>query len=293
VQGKDNKLIDYVKVNKENKKLFIALFSSGHISNEYFKNVKLTIINRSVYCGLLDNFALSNFALNCLKRLGGIPAILQLPSTLNQTIFVGIDLGHQHIDINNKFTILALSFVSHTGEILHEETISNLPLNEALAPRAFDKAIQNFLGCTQDKGLKVKDFIIHRDGKCHDGDVELITTTFQSSFPTSKLDIVEIMKSGFPAFVNFNAAKFQNQPSGSFWFTDQLGYGILVTADQEAAKDQLLNPLIIRKAYGESNISDLISQVYWLAKINIKNLYFVSRLPLTVQLANDAAVTRK
>lgn len=292
LHGNDQQLIDYVIANKSKIKLYIVLFSSGHISNEYFKNVKKTKIKQGVYSGLFDNFALSNFVLFCLKKLGGIPAILQLPPLLSHTIFVGIDLGHQHIDRNTQFSTLSLSFVSHTGQILDEITIRKLPLNEALAPMAFDKAVQIFLSNTQNNGLKVKDFIIHRDGRCHDGDIELITTTFQACFPTSKLDIVEIMKSGFPAFINNSVAKFENQASGSYWFSENLGYGILVTADQESEKGQLINPLLIRKSYGDSSISDLISQVYWLAKINIKNLYHVSRLPLTVQLANDAAITR-
>ena len=107
-----------------------------------------------------------------------------------------------------------------------------------------------------------------------------------------KLDIVEIIKSGFPVIAKHNTrGDSENLSSGSAFRDDVARYAILVTNTQADQEKAILNPIIIKHKYGETAFSKIVDQVYWFTKVYTNNLYYSSRLPATTLKANNIVVT--
>ena len=135
--------------------------------------------------------------------------------------------------------------------------------------------------------------IIHRDGKLHHSDVESLSESIKDIWGNeTSIDIVEIIKSGYPVMVYKNdAGKAENLQSGWAYQDIKNKYALLVTNTQADEYENLIRPIVIKHRYGNTDFTQIINQIYWLTKIYTNNLYYCTRLPATTQKANNIAGT--
>ena len=110
-----------------------------------------------------------------------------------------------------------------------------------------------------------------------------------------QIDIVEVIKNGFPVIAGFekNDGAYLNLKSGSYWIHNSKKYAILITNIQSDDKNAIVNPLIIKHWYGNTNFDKILNQIYWFTKVYTNNLYNSTRLPATTQKANNLVGTGK
>lgn len=86
----------------------------------------------------MDAYALSNAVIKCLTNLSGKVAKLDDMMCFKDTYFIGLDMGHRydHKNAAESYTQLVMSLIDIAGTIITSESVSSLPLNEALSPFA-------------------------------------------------------------------------------------------------------------------------------------------------------------
>lgn len=271
------------------KKFLAAIFSMYSQPYEFTQPLKESKISYQMYLGAIDNYKLSNYAVKCLEKLGGHLSIIDDLSENEATYFVGIDLGHSSND-SGRFTNMALVFFNNKGEQLYKQVRRNLPLNEALIPEAISPCFNGLRKFIRRKGLtKPQKFIIHRDGKLHVNDTETILNVTNKFFKVKSVDVVEIVKHGYPVFACFEEGAYMNLESGDYFQLDD--YAILVTNIQANEKNAIANPIIIKHKYGDTKMETIVRQVYWFTKVYTNNLYNSTRLPATTLKANNIVST--
>ena len=137
--------------------------------------------------------------------------------------------------------------------------------------------------------------IVHRDGRLHSSDIENLINQAKEQLSTDNLDIIEIVKQGYPVIAGFEKkdGAYCNLNSGDCWIDISKKYAILITNVQSDEKNAVVNPLIIKHKYGKTEFKQLLNQVYWFTKIYTNNLYNSTRLPATTQKANNLVGTGK
>ena len=202
--------------------------------------------------------------------------------------FIGIDLGHT-TNGADRFSNLAMVLFDNKGVLLNSTTLNNLPRQENLIENDCKKLIQNFNKFITRNGLpKPEQIVIHRDGKLHSDDIRVITNSINQIWGQIKIDIVEIIKSGFPVMViEKDLNEIVNPESGSSYQDNLHKYAILVTNTQADEHSTILSPLIIKHKLGETDFEKIVDQVYWFTKIYTNNLFNSTRLPATTLKANN------
>lgn len=267
--------------------LLLAVFTKYEQPSEFFQPLIKSGIKFQLYQGNIDQFKLSNFAVKCIEKLGGLLSSIDNTFEPETTYFIGIDLGHNRAD---RYSNLSVVFFDHKGKWIFKKGIERIPLNEALDMNALGQAFYPFIDFIKMENLPVpKKFIVHRDGKNHQQDYECYEMIFKKGLKISEYDIVEIIKSGFPIIAKHDGKNYKNLDSGDFWILKEKKYAILATNIQADENDALLKPIIIKHKYGESDFEKIVEQVYWFTKVYTNNLYNSTRLPATTERANNLA----
>lgn len=280
-----------------NSKLLLVIFCEYRLPNDFFEPLRLNKLKYQIYQGRIDNSdqgrkKLSNFVCKCLEKLGGITAVIKDTHMTKDGYFLGIDLGHTTVG-TAKHSNLAMALFDSNGIHVADSVIKGIALQENLnsdsceaALRSLSRKLKNYR-FTQPTKL-----VVHRDGKLHSVDIDVLTKAITQIWGAIEVDIVEIIKSGFPVVASKNENKEAiTPPSGSSFQDDAHKYAILITNSQAEDDNVVLNPLIIKHKYGKTEFGKIIDQVYWFTKVYTNNLYNSTRLPATTLKANNIVGT--
>jgi hypothetical protein len=286
-------------IGSEKNKTLIIILCQHKLPNHFFNILTSRKIKFQIYFGDIDNSMtsrakLSNFVCKCLERMGGTISAIADTYMGKDGYFIGIDLGHTTVG-ENKYSNFATVMFDCNGILIESILLNKIPLQENLTSEWCVKAFNRLSNSLIKKNLSAPSkIVIHRDGKLHSNDVQVLTESLTAVFGTIEIDIVEIIKSGFPIFVIKNVNNEAINPnSGNSYQDTKHKYAILITNNQADEHSSALRPIIVKHKFGGTEFHKIVEQVYWFTKVYSNNLYFSTRLPATTQIANDVAITTK
>jgi len=278
-------------LSRKKSKFIVAIFTKYKQPPNFLTKLKKDRIPYQLFLGQLNNHKLSNFVVKCLEKLGGKLSVINDTLEPKSTYFVGIGLGHSK-SRENRFTNLGLTFFNNKGELIHSFVHKNLPLNEAITNEMIWKNLASFrTKISKSELTKPKKIIFHRDGKMHKSDESSIVKHCKRQLQIDNVEIVEIIKYGYPIIAKFEDGIFCNPKSGDYYLDIENKYAILVTNVQASSKNSILNPIVIKHKRGNTKLDQIVDQVYWFTRIYTNNLYNSSRLPATTLKANNIVGT--
>lgn len=286
----------YAKEKKE--RFLIAVFTKYIQPKDTF--LALKNFSYQLYHGQASDkseqskLTLSNFVCKCLEKLGGQIASIDNTFLDKNGIFLGIDLGHTTHGTEKKSNLAGVVF-DHHGNLIGKFVVKDLPRKENLTKDGLDQLIKGLkIGMKNKLPKNLSHVVIHRDGKLHSEDIELLKASIFEHWNPCKLDVVEIIKSGYPLMVERNEEKELTTPlSGSFFMDESNRYAIMITNDQVKEKGQTVNPIIIKHKAGDLDFKVIIEQVYWFTKVHTQGIHNPTRLPATTLKANNIVSTSK
>jgi hypothetical protein len=280
-------------LKKQNPFLFVMIFTSIMIPTHHIQFLRDNRIKYQIMQLPTDQYRLSNFAVKCLHKMGAKVSLIKDLGLKKDAYVVGIDMGHFHGNKTEKgFSTLIMVFYSSHGEYLFTSKVQGLPLNEALQLGATIEALTIFKKhITKTKKNMPSQFVFHRDGKLHIQDVDFLNQSVISTFQITDVNMVEIIKSGYPYMYTHQDGIPQNAQSGQYWEIKDKDYAILITNDQVTTSGEVLKPIVIKRKFGNLPFETIVSQVFWFCKLYTNNIYYPTRLPATTELANNRAGT--
>lgn len=295
ISSKDDLNLESFKELKQKygSNLLLMVFTKYQLPNDFLKPMFSLRLRIQTYQGTIDNYKLSNFTVKCLEKLGGILSIIDSTHVPESTYFIGLDLGHSTLK-SEKFSNLCMVLFDNRGRQLTYFVVKKIPLNEVVNSEVIWPAFLHFRQHIQKFNLpQSTKLIIHRDGRIHFGEVDELQKQAKKHLWTDNIDVVEVIKSGFPIIAQYdsNNKSYQNPTSGVSWIYDHQKYAILVTNIQANEHENMLSPIVLKHSFGNSNFKELVDQVYWFTKIYTNNLYNSTRLPATTEKANNLVGT--
>lgn len=277
---------------KDKGKRYLALiFSPYRLMTATLDLFQKQKFHYQLYCGGMQRARLANFYVRVIEKLGGKVAQLDTIGEDEGTYVVGIDLAHNHAR-EDKLTNLGTTFFDIHGNKVYQFVHKNLSLSEGITNEMIWKNLNQFYEFLKRNKLKNPNkLIFHRDGKCHDSDIDALVKHSKRQLDVHEVEVLEVIKSGFPMLGSWNETSYGTWKSGDLYCDESNDYAILLTNDQCSIENSVNRPLIIKKVYGQSSIKKLAAQVYWFTKVYTNNLYQSTRLPATTHLANNIATT--
>jgi hypothetical protein len=275
-------------------KFLIAVFTKYTQPNDTFKPLKK--YPYQVYKGMVSeksaSITLSNFVCKCLEKLGGQVAAINNTFLNESGIFFGIDLGHSTHGVEKKTNLGGVTFDNH-GNQIGKFVVNDLPRKENLTKEGLDQLIIGLKNKMANKFPRnLSNVVIHRDGKLHSEDLNLLEASIKEHWGFCEIDVVEIIKSGFPLMVERNSDKKLCVPeSGSFFVDEKNKYAVIITNDQVREKGQSVNPIIIKHKMGNLDFIKVVEQVYWFTRVHTQGIHNPTRLPATTLKANNIVST--
>ena len=276
-------------------KTLIAVFCKYQMPRDFFeplKNFKLQIYQGDTSDNKKNRAKLSNFVCKCLEKSGGVIAAIADNHIDENGYFIGIDLGHTTHG-EEKFSNLATVIFDHRGLLIGNNIVKKIPRKENLIESHCIIAFKELAAILKKNNLpQPKSIVIHRDGKLHSSDITALTNSIRSVWGEIAIDIVEIIKSGFPviAMKDENGTAI-NPLSGSSYQDNENKYSILVTNIQAEEHSAVISPIIVKHKFGSTDFGKIVEQVYWFTKVYTNNLYNSTRLPATTLKANNVVGT--
>lgn len=296
-----NNEIDTLELNRripQKKKVFMPVICKNQMPTNIISSIKSLKRKYQIFLGNTDDnkdnrARLSNYICKCLQKMGGIISLIADTALPVSGYFIGLDLGHTTHG-NKKYSNIGVSLFNCHGLLVGNHVLKDLPRNEKLDYPQCKAVISELNKIILNKKLvSPTHIIIHRDGKLHHSDVESLSESIKDIWGNeTSIDIVEIIKSGYPVMVYKNdAGKAENLQSGWAYQDIKNKYALLVTNTQADEYENLIRPIVIKHRYGNTDFTQIINQIYWLTKIYTNNLYYCTRLPATTQKANNIAGT--
>lgn len=278
---------------KYGRNALVIIFTKNSLPINSLKPIQNLHLQIQTYLGENDKHQMSNFVVKCIEKLGGKLSVIKDTHEPDTTYFIGVDLGHS-TNKKEEFSNLGMVLFNNRGIVQTSYVNKRIPRNEALTEEVIRAPLDFFLNHLQKNDLPLPHkIIIHRDGKLHKTDLEIILQKIAELFDIYDIDIVEIIKSGYPIFAKFDDEKsvYLNPTSGECWLLKEQRYAILATNIQSDQKGAIINPIIIKHKYGKTDFFSIAYQVYWFTKIYTNNLYNSTRLPATTLKANNIVST--
>lgn len=292
--GENITLPDFNLLKKEyGNSLLIVLFTKIKIAESLIAPIKKFGIKMQTYMGNYDRNKISNFIVKCIDKLGGLLCVIKDLEEPPHTYFIGIDLGHSTKG-SKTFTNVAMVLFDQRGVFLKSVVHKFQSLNEALTENSLTSLLKLLFDYMQREKLELPQKIIyHRDGKLHKSDIEIIISKTTELFDIHNIDVVEIVKSGYPIMANYNEQdkKYGSPQSGTAYLLPEQKYAILCTNTQVSGRNLVVNPIIIRHKHGETEFKKIINHVFWFTRAYTNNLYYSTRLPATTLKANNVVGT--
>lgn len=207
-------------------------------------------------------------------RAGGVPwDLYNLPGVTEQTVFLGLDLGHNHRERRSR---LALTLFDHRGRsLVSEPRVLPLPvLNERLPDRSvLAPEISNLLSPI---GWVPDQVIVHRDGRFLPGEEEELLAALRT---IPNVSLVGIKKD---AQTYFGLAR-----DGLYWRLTHDRSLVLTSTKGGGAR-----PLEVEvRVPGRLTLDAAVAQVFWLTRVYQGDVMHPPKLPVTTRMANNSAGT--
>lgn len=212
--------------------------------------------------------ALENLAMSLVQKAGGLPwSLADLPGADAGTLFVGLDLGHDHRGNRSR---LGMTLVDHQGRLLTTRTVP-LPLNnERMDAATLARELPALLGAAR---RPISQVVLHRDGRFHPGEARVLDAAL-SAIPRRTL--LAVKKDPLSRFS-------QGTPVGTSLITSSRS-ALLLTHGGRPLEIELLDADGLR-------LEQAVSQVFWLSRAFRGSLFQASRLPITTAMADRVATT--
>jgi hypothetical protein len=216
-----------------------------------------------------------NLTLMLAQKAGAVPWLLHdLPGTDDKTVFVGVDLGHNHRVGRSR---LALTLFTHEGRPLGFRTLDFRENNERIPDHVLAHDLPRFI---LDYGRIPTQVIVHRDGRYFEGEDRAILDGLRGFERITLVSIKKDTTSRLPS----------PTPEGACIRLE--GQRALLVTNAQAKKTGLPAPLEIELAEpGDQTLGNVVRQVFWLTRVCQGNAFFPKRLPVTTGWANNLADT--
>jgi hypothetical protein len=216
-----------------------------------------------------------NLTLALAQKAGAVPWLLhELPGADEKTVFVGIDLGHNHRANRSR---LALTLFSHEGRALDWRKMEFGQNNERIPASALTHDLPRFIF---DRGRSPTQVIIHRDGRYVDGEEHDIVEALSG---IARLTLVSIKKDPATRF-------FPSEAEGACLRLD-VQRALLIT-NAQAKKTGMPDPIEVESVEpGDRPLGEVVAQVFWLTRLCQGSAFLPRRLPVTIGSANGIAAT--
>jgi hypothetical protein len=217
-----------------------------------------------------------NLALTLSQKAGAIPWCLQmLPGVDDQTVFVGIDLGHDHRGDRSN---LAITLVDHCGCPL-DASVTRCPRNdERIAVDMVARELPRLI--YHRTGLDPTQVIIHRDGRYLPGESEEIKDSLRN-IPRLTLGCIK---------KDTNTRLAAAALEGTYFRLDE--QRAIIVTNAQARHTSMPAPLEIElEEPGDQTLENVVTHVFWLTRVCQGSAYHPRRLPLTTEWANNIAET--
>jgi hypothetical protein len=218
-----------------------------------------------------------NFAVMLSQKAGAVPwELTNLPGVDEKTVFVGIDLGHNHARNRSQ---LAFTLFDHRGRPLDHHIVSCARNDERIPSGILQHELPRFIFRRHHAAPTA--VIVHRDGRYLDGESDDIIGALQDDILL--LTLVAVKKYTCTRIIG-------EQLEGAFLELDKCG-AVLVT-NVQARRRSMPVPIGIEMVYSNHlSLKDIVSQAFWLTRVCQANAFNPRRLPATTGWANNLAAT--
>lgn len=216
-----------------------------------------------------------NLTLSIAQKAGAVPwDLIALPGVDEHTIFVGIDLGHNH---ERNRSQIAFTLFNYQGRPVNQWVVP-CSRNDERIRRDVLFELTRFI--SEGNRPMPTQVIIHRDGRYLDGECNDLIEALHNM---PRLSLVAVKK-------DTCSRLSKEQVEGTFIELDERR-AILVTNIQ-SNRSSMPAPLEVELMHSNClSLRQVTSQVFWLTRVYQGNAYFPKRLPVTTGLANNIAGT--
>ena len=233
---------------------------------------------------------LGNIAAGVIAKAGGIPwRIHDVPG--GSDVFIGLDVTYdpetgQHIGSSANIVLA-------DGTILASESVS-LQQGEEFEVEDIIRVLKNLLRVyVEEEGHAPNHVVIHRDGQFYLDCDELVSRLDDAGDFIPHFDLVEIRKSGNPRIGEYTGESFEVADKGIGFVSEDNHHAFLATTGKPElqAGNSLGTPRPIRitKRHGDTDLTTLTKQVYWLSEAHVASISRSTRLPITTYYADRCA----
>jgi hypothetical protein len=212
--------------------------------------------------------ALENLAVGLAVQAGGVPwSLVDLPEVDPGTLFLGLDLGHDHTAGRTR---LGLTLMAHDGRWLASRVVPLPRNNERLDAGVLGRELPALL---EDAGGPISRVIVHRDGRFHRGEVRALEAALSAS---PRCSLVAVKKDPLERFASGAAP----------------GLVVPLAAQRALLLPRPGHPLEIELVRGDGlSLEAAVAQVFWLSRAWRGSLFQAARLPVTTAMADRLSAT--
>lgn len=238
-------------------------------------------------------FYYNNLAAGVFSKGGGL--ICGLGNMQGEVdLFIGLDMGGVH----QRAPGSAFLFTRNGAQLGWQlaDVQSGERMSDNVLERLLRKSIDDYI--VHHQGELPRNLVIHRDGKFYEN--LKVIETIEAEYGIN-INVLEVIKSGAPVLYrkNVQGSKkiYTNPEVGDCYRYKGLDELILATYSGKELKNWgekvTVNPLRLRKRYGNTDIEVLAQQVLLLSRIHGASLYRHPRLPVTTHHADRFATLRQ
>lgn len=242
-----------------------------------FRRMKALPLRASTLTGGSGAFAAwVNLTLYLAQKAGAVPwDLADLPGVDEQTVFVGIDLGHDHARDRSR---IAFTLFDHRGRPVDNHVVPRGRNDERIPSDVLHDDLPRFI--FNRVGEAPTQVIVHRDGRYLAGEADDLTDALRD---VPRLTFVSIKKNTCTRLAG-------QQLEGAFFEFDERRT-VLVTNTQ-SQHSSMPAPIEVELVHSDRlSIRQVVSQVFWLTRVCQGNANFPKRLPTTTDWANNIAGT--
>ncbi len=242
-----------------------------------FRRMKAFPLRASSLTGGRGAFATwVNLTLSLAQKAGAVPwDLADLPGVDEQTVFVGIDLGHDHARDRSQ---IAFTLFDYRGRPVDNHVVRCGRNDERIPSDVLHGDLRRFI--FDRDGETPTQVIVHRDGRYLAGEADDLIDALQA---VPRLTIVSIKKDTCTRLAG-------QQLEGAFVELDERTT-VLVTNTQ-SRHSSMPAPIEVELVHSDwLNMHQVVSQVFWLTRVCQGNANFPKRLPTTTNWANNVAGT--
>lgn len=242
-----------------------------------FRRMKALPVRASKLAGGSGAFATwVNLTLSLAQKAGAVPwDLADLPGVDEQTVFVGIDLGHNHARDRSQ---IAFTLFDHRGRPIDNHIVPCRQNDERIPSDVLHSDLPRFI-FNRDREAPTQ-VIVHRDGRYLAGEADDLIGALQD---VPRLTVVSIKKDTCTRLAG-------QQLEGAFVELNERAT-VLVTNTQ-SQHSSMPAPIEVELVYSDRlSMRQVVSQVFWLTRVCQGNANFSKRLPATTGWANNIAGT--